>query len=74
MGTGKARWYECSFCHWLIGTVDVPFVCLHCGRPFLKHDEGTKARKNDMFYWIRRTIVPTWWERIIDWWTGRSNL
>ena len=26
---------------------------------------------SDMYYWIRRAIFPTWWERLIDWWTGR---
>lgn len=24
----------------------------------------------DMFYWIRRAITPTPWERLIDWLKG----
>lgn len=24
-------------------------------------------RKDDMYYWIRRSVTPTWWERLIDW-------
>lgn len=33
----------------------------------------SERRKDDMYYWIRRSITPTWWERLIDWFTGRSR-
>lgn len=32
------------------------------------------TRRADMYYWIRRAVTPTWYERLWDWWTGRSQL
>ena len=43
---------------------------IRCRRSKSEHGPFPLTKYDDMFYWIRRAIYPTWWERLVDWWRG----
>jgi hypothetical protein len=66
---GVIRWRRLP----LLGNVEVESRRLRVA-PRSDCAAGAQHVKRDMYYWLRRALTPTWYERVIDWFTGRSTV